>query len=111
MMSRREHPLDRAYRRYVAPLRLSDGEHAWLARNFDAIRGVRPIALRQAFQADAPGDVELSRKVLLLWGVLETLMSRPHLVLAAFALPTVALLAFVAHLLFGTPNPFGAVHG
>ncbi len=109
-MSRREHPLDRAYRRYVAPLRLSDGEHAWLARNFDAIRSVRPITLRQAFQADAPGDVELSRKVLLLWGVLETLMARPHQVIALFALPTLALLAFAAHLLFGTPNPFGAVH-
>ncbi|WP_186237729.1 hypothetical protein [Burkholderia gladioli] len=111
MMSRREHPLDRAYQRYVASLGLSDDEHAWLARNFDAIRRLRPVALRQTFQAEAPSDVELSRKTLLLWGVIETLMSRPLQVIAVFALPTLALLAFAAHLLFGTPNPFGAVHG
>ncbi|MCR1769777.1 hypothetical protein [Burkholderia glumae] len=111
MMSRREHPLDRAYRRHVASRNFSDAEHAWLARNFAAIRRVRPIAMRRAFQPDAPGDVELSRRVLLLWGVLETLMSRPHQVLAVIVLPTLALLAFGAHFLFGTPNPFGAVHG
>ncbi|WP_186050423.1 hypothetical protein [Burkholderia gladioli] len=110
-MSRREHPLDRAYRRYVAPRDLTDGEHVWLARNFGAIRSIRPIAQRRSYQVDAPGDTVVSWKALLLWGALETMMSRPHLVLAALALPMLVLIAFALHLIFGTPNPFGAVHG